>query len=468
PSPYDALEDFYTVSNGFGSSGIVGEVDPCSLAPPGVMVFRKRPSPMVFTATSAYHDMATYNISTGLGGLDGSITFETNRPENIGTAFNTTALFFAPLQTKLSDVLALGVILAIKNCAGPNIPFQPGRIDATKAGPFGVPQPQESLETHIAEFAHQGFNATEMIALVACGHTVGGIHQIDFPLSVTDAITTENPEGVVHFDDTFDVFDNQIATKYINGSSVDQLLVGFNAKTNSDARIFASDGNQTMLAFAQSNDAFLSRCGDLLGRMLDTVPASVQLGDVIEPLTVKPYELSLFFNTTGGLQLSGYIRVCSTFSLVALSRLTLIWTDRNGVTSPTYNTAAVSSTFLELTSIFGSVQLFSVSTFIDPAAGISAFIVDWAYSTGSALTTADNGGAGFPFQDVVLFQRVGSCHGDVNANSTINAVVRLLFHLTFQLTSQLSSTLDSKRHGQRLLRIPRIYICGHPRRFAHV
>lgn len=99
------------------------------------------------------------------------------------------------------------------------------------------------------------------------------------------------------------------ATQYINGSSVDPLLVGFNPNTNSDAAIFASDGNKTMLEFAQSNDVFVSRCGELLGRMLNTVPASVELGDVIEPLTVKPYQLSLFFNATGGLQMSGNIRV---------------------------------------------------------------------------------------------------------------------------------------------------------------
>ncbi|KAF8188810.1 heme peroxidase, partial [Mycena galopus ATCC 62051] len=310
PSPYDTLEDFYTVSSGFSSSGIVDEVTPCSQSPAsGSFPGRQNTAEWLRTA---YHDVATYNSATGLGGLDGSITFETNRPENIGTAFNTTASFFGPLQTKrisFSDVLALGVILAIKNCAGPSIPFRPGRIDATEAGPFGVPQPTESLQTHIAEFARQGFNATEMIALVACGHTVGGVHQVDFPQSVKGAITPDNLEGVVHFDDTFDVYDNHIATQYINDSSVDQLLVGFNSSTNSDAAIFASDGNQTMLAFAQSNDAFLSRCGDLLERMLNTVPASVQLGDVIEPLTVKPYELSLFFNATGGLQLSGYIRV---------------------------------------------------------------------------------------------------------------------------------------------------------------
>ncbi|KAJ7775683.1 heme peroxidase [Mycena maculata] len=428
PSPFDALEDAYTVSSGFGSSGIVDEVTPCSQSPgSGSAPGRQNTAEWLRTA---YHDMATYNSTTGLGGLDGSIGFETNRPENVGSAFNTTVSFFAPLQTaqtSFSDLLALGVILAIKNCAGPSVAFRPGRIDATEAGPPGVPQPQESLQTHIAEFARQGFNATEMIALVACGHTVGGVHEVDFPQSIQGAITPDNPDGVVHFDN--------IATQYINGSTVDQLVVGFNHTTNSDAAIFASDGNQTMLGFAQSNDDFLSRCGDLLGRMLNTVPASVELGDAIEPLPVKPYQLSLVFNATGGLQLTGNIRIFGTSAAAAATNpadmpVQLLWTDRHGETSPSYSTTATWGSFLEATSLFGSIQFFDINAFIDPSAGISSFVVDWAYDADGPLTKSDNGGGGFPFQDVVIFQRVNSCHGAVNENSTINAVVCICLRIS--------------------------------------
>ncbi|KAJ7609161.1 heme peroxidase [Roridomyces roridus] len=176
--PIDGLEDAYTISSGFGALGIVDDVTPCTLGPAG----SGRQTSAEWLRT-AYHDMATYDSATGLGGLDASIGFETNRPENMGTAFNTTMSFFNVTQTNhmsFSDILAVGVILAIKNCGGPSIPFRPGRIDATEAGPSGVPQPTESLETHISEFARQGFNATEMIGLVACGHTLGGVHQVDF------------------------------------------------------------------------------------------------------------------------------------------------------------------------------------------------------------------------------------------------------------------------------------------------
>jgi hypothetical protein len=49
------------------------------------------------------------------------------------------------------------------------IPFRGGRIDAKEAGPPGVPQPQQDLATHIADFRRAGFNETEMIGLLACG-----------------------------------------------------------------------------------------------------------------------------------------------------------------------------------------------------------------------------------------------------------------------------------------------------------
>lgn len=35
PSPYDFLEDAYTVSSGFADGGIVDGVNPCSLSPIG-------------------------------------------------------------------------------------------------------------------------------------------------------------------------------------------------------------------------------------------------------------------------------------------------------------------------------------------------------------------------------------------------------------------------------------------------
>ena len=36
-------------------------------------------------------------------------------------------------------------------------------------------------DDHLSSFKRQGFNRDEMIGLVACGHTLGGIHGVDFP-----------------------------------------------------------------------------------------------------------------------------------------------------------------------------------------------------------------------------------------------------------------------------------------------
>ena len=43
--------------------------------------------------------------------------------------------------------------------------------------------------------------------------------------------------------------------------------------------------------------------------MLHTVPSSVQLTDVIEPLPVKPQNIALLYMGDGTLRLSGEVRV---------------------------------------------------------------------------------------------------------------------------------------------------------------
>ena len=138
--------------------------------------------------------MATAHVFNGTGGIDASIGFETNRLENVGAAFNNSILlFFSGFQTpmiSMADLIALGAVMAARRCGGEemSVPLRVGRVDARQAGPAGVPQPQDDLATHIADFKRQGFNVTEMIALVACGHTIGGVHGEDFP-DITAAIT---------------------------------------------------------------------------------------------------------------------------------------------------------------------------------------------------------------------------------------------------------------------------------------
>ncbi len=82
-----------------------------------------------------------------------------------------------------ADVIAIGAIFAVSTCGGPIIPFSGGRIG-------------------------QGFNQTEMIKLVACGHTMGGVRSSDFPQLVPPNGNSSVP--VIDDFDTAMAFDNAV------------------------------------------------------------------------------------------------------------------------------------------------------------------------------------------------------------------------------------------------------------------
>ncbi len=169
----------------------------CAIEPTDQSPFKGRTNAAEWFRT-AYHDMATADVFSGRGGIDASIGFELNRPENPGLAFSETVNFFLAFQSTqvaMADLIALGAVLAVASCSNAtiSIPVRAGRVDATEAEPFGVPEPQQDLDSHVKAFARQGFNATEMIGLLACGHTLGGVHGNDFP-DIVDV--TEDPYAV--------------------------------------------------------------------------------------------------------------------------------------------------------------------------------------------------------------------------------------------------------------------------------
>ena len=86
-------------------------------------------------------------------------------------------------RSSFADSIAISAIVAagITSNGSVIVPLWGGRVDAKEAGVPGVPEPQQDLATHTAKFAGQGFNVSEMIGLVACGHTIGGVHGKDFP-----------------------------------------------------------------------------------------------------------------------------------------------------------------------------------------------------------------------------------------------------------------------------------------------
>lgn len=181
----DLLEHMLYEHSGFHVNSPASFVAPCGRVP-----FGPGRSGSAEWLRTAYHDMANANVTAGTGGVDASIGFELDRDENPGKGFNET-LFnlrdFMTARTSMADLIAMGAVFAVGGCSGGKveIPFRGGRIDAINAGPTGVPKPEESIDSHIASFDRQGFTRDEMIGLVACGHTLGGVHGVDFPQIVT-------------------------------------------------------------------------------------------------------------------------------------------------------------------------------------------------------------------------------------------------------------------------------------------
>jgi hypothetical protein len=167
-----------------------------------------------------------------------------------------------------------------------------GRVDSWQAGATGTPEPQQDLATFTEQFRKQGFTQTEMIKLVACGHTMGGVRSSDFPELVPPNPASTEPV-IVDFDTTM-AFDNEIVTEYLDGSTQNVLVVTSNKTMASDLRVFEADNNATMKGLADKT-VFQSECKDILSRMLDTVQTGVTLTDEITLLPAKVAAAQLTF-----------------------------------------------------------------------------------------------------------------------------------------------------------------------------
>lgn len=93
---------------------------------------------------------------------------------------------------------------------GPTIDFRGGRVDAIAPNTPGVPEPDQNITSHIDTFKRLGFNQTEMISLIACGHSFGGVQHSAVPTAVPDLKNPSNPDGQVTFDSTPATFDNKM------------------------------------------------------------------------------------------------------------------------------------------------------------------------------------------------------------------------------------------------------------------
>jgi hypothetical protein len=332
PSAYDELEDVMFLNTGYKSRGFGTFVTPCSASP---FVGRQTAAEWL---RAGFHDMSTTNIyyattDTVHGGIDASLAFELNDGENIGAGFNSTFITYGQFMNSrlpASDLVALGVYASVRSCGGPVIPMRGGRVDATQAGPLGVPQPQNGAGVFSNQFARMGFNNSAMIQMTACGHTLGGVHAGDFPQIVAAGTA---PNGFQLFDTT-EGWDSLIASRYVSGPDTDPLAVGISVSSgrDSDFAVFSIDNNVTIQSMT-TEAAFDSQCSAILQEMIEVVdPTLVTLSSIIVPYEVKPSGLQLTLLSGGTqLQFSGDVRVrTTTRSAASITGVQLIYTDRNG------------------------------------------------------------------------------------------------------------------------------------------
>ena len=215
----------------------------------------------------------------------------------------------------MSDLLALGTVMAVGACGGPHVGMKGGRVDATAAGPSGVPEPETSISDTLTDFSNAGFVTDDAITLTACGHTMGGVHRAQFPQVVpASSVSSTNTDGRVAFDESVNTFDVSVVSDYVKGTGTlgGPLVSTANKTVNSDFRIYNSDQNGTMTRLSQSSDYFASQCSDILQRMIETVPGGVTLTSAVDPTSssnLKPYSITLNVNWKGNMTIAGYFRV---------------------------------------------------------------------------------------------------------------------------------------------------------------
>ncbi|KAI1097412.1 heme peroxidase, partial [Jackrogersella minutella] len=414
PDPQiDLLESILYQHNGFRQYGLAFGVSPCNNMANMQETGRFDSAEWFRTA---YHDMATADVQAGVGGIDASIGFETDRSENKGKAFNESVSFFVGFQSvrsSMADLIALGALFSVGSCSNGEviIPFRGGRRDALEAGPTGVPQPEEALDSHTTAFARQGFNVTEMIGLVACGHSIGGVHGAYFPEIVDVVDDVNNQASRQDFDGSFDNFDNSVAKQFVANSTQNPLAFGHNETTRSDFRIFNADGGGLIHRMAESQRFFWDTCNTLLERMLNTVPADVQLTDAIQPTPVRPNNLFITVNPNGTQTVAGEVRILEDKTTSTNREVFIHLTSRSGDVVPSNPVPALTQDGLQVVGYYNNMPNFTsylFNTSVPTTVGVSSFNVQ--IKDGDVDNTFSNGGQGFPLQDSLAIQEESTCY----------------------------------------------------------
>lgn len=127
-----------------------------------------------------FHDAGTFEMDDNSGGMNGSIVYELDRPENIGLKKSLKILEKAKSGVDMvqpvswADMIAVAGAEAVSVCGGPKIPVQLGRLDSMAPDPEGK-LPEESLDASALKqcFQRKGLATQELVALSGA-HTLGG------------------------------------------------------------------------------------------------------------------------------------------------------------------------------------------------------------------------------------------------------------------------------------------------------
>jgi hypothetical protein len=351
---------------------------------------------------TAFHDSVTHDATTKTGGLDASIQYELDRPENLGAALNNTLADISSsvnIRSSAADLLALSLVMSVARCADMRVPLRLGRKDAAEAGIKGVPEAHTDLNTTRKRFETASLSETDMITLIACGHSIGGVHSVDHPEIVSGQVSAENKAS---FDTTLGVLDNNVVLEYLDNSTANPLIVNANDTLNSDKRIFAADENKTMRKLADKA-YFKTQCEAVFEKMLSLVPGEVTLTEPLEPAEIRPY-ISSYQLKDGLVEFSGRLRVRITpvtgrdqDSLTA----SIIPASRNGTTVAEIATRRGGTTSGYLDERF---LWFEFDQTLNASEAFDSFIIrinDEIY---------DNGGTGgYPVNTDILYQESQSC-----------------------------------------------------------
>ncbi|CAL5001198.1 unnamed protein product [Urochloa decumbens] len=112
-----------------------------------------------------FHDAGTFDVSDKSGGMNGSIIYEVDRPENTGLNRSIKILGKAKAgidkiqKVSWADLIAVAGAEAVALCGGPKIPVRLGRLDSSTADPAGK-LPEETLDAAALKtsFSTKGFS----------------------------------------------------------------------------------------------------------------------------------------------------------------------------------------------------------------------------------------------------------------------------------------------------------------------